>query len=164
MATALLISMHSVPCNCGGSKTRAGCKLTGKKSAVVSNYGPRKFLMTEGKCTCGVEMELRTRMRLVSFRQTNEDSFPHFQAEFARFSNRVWRDKTLAKKYYEAALHEEEGGHNPRLQAEYAEFTWMELGDVERAEAMFQKASAEAPGDVVVAGSFANFLWHVEEV
>ena len=52
---------------------------------------------------------------------------------------------------------------NDRLVREYAEFVSDELGDLKKAEEVYEQALQECPVDVDLVGGFAGFLWETEK-
>ena len=81
--------------------------------------------------------------------------------EFAEYLNRVWKQRSMANKYYRKATEIEPCNH--RLVREYAEFVWDELGDFKKAEEVYEQALQECPVDVDLVGGFAGFLWETEK-
>ncbi|GLJ23859.1 hypothetical protein SUGI_0453360 [Cryptomeria japonica] len=98
--------------------------------------------------------------RIEKYRGMELDPDRHFDRDFARYLSKVWMQKDLAEKYYERALAMEPW--NPRLLVEYAVFSWVLMGNEEKADELFDAALQKDPHDPIILGSYAFFLWQRE--
>lgn len=98
----------------------------------------------------------------VSRREADRHSqaLPQFPMEFAQFLDQMWLEREAAEKYFEAAV--QLSPYDSKLLTLYAEFSWKQLKDVDRAEVLYGRALLESPDSAEVLASYALFLWQGE--
>lgn len=72
-----------------------------------------------------------------------------------------YRSGAMTRSSFEGAM--QEVSHDLQHLSEFAVFLWKSLGDVDKAEELYQEALVADPDDTDVLASYANFLWQCDQ-